>query len=191
VTTIVACAQDGAIFMGSDTLTNVYERPMRGAARKVIRMGVEGESDAALAGVAGDMGVLSLLQYQLQQLPAVPPASGYPSAAEQLNAWAYAVCRALSAAAVEAGIVEDGRMAASVLLGYRGRLWTLVHAALVHHDDGRAALGSGEGPAIGALDALLDKGFAPAEAVQEALQVAAWRDKHTAGPYAFEVLTGE
>jgi hypothetical protein len=87
------------------------------------------------------------------------------------QAWAMSVAVELNRWAVETGITQDGRMDGSVLLGWHGRLWTCSEVQAIPHPDGRAALGSGEGPAIGALDALLLMGCPLEEAVLSAAEI--------------------
>lgn len=105
------------------------------------------------------------------------------------RSWAAAIARAITELAVEQGFTENGRMDGNLLLGWNGRLWTITHGQAIFHVDGVAALGSGEGPAIGAMDALLDCDCdRPADVVVTAVRIAIERDKHSAGHVQLEVL---
>ncbi len=60
----------------------------------------------------------------------------------------------------------------------------------IRHPDGVAAVGSGEGPAVGALDALTRCGVPPERAVAEAAQIAVERDQWSRPPVQHEFLPG-
>ncbi len=178
MTTVVAVAVGGAVFMAADSMTNVYERPVA-SARKIVRLAAgDGE---VLIGFAGDGGLPGALVANLK-------IDGQPAEGEDPQAWAWSVASATTEIGVEAGLVENGRLDGNLLLGWRGRLWTLVHRQAIPHPDGRGALGSGEGPAIGALDAFMAMGMEPAEAVTRAVQIGCNRDRYSGGPIRLEVL---
>jgi ATP-dependent protease HslVU (ClpYQ) peptidase subunit len=80
-----------------------------------------------------------------------------------------------------------------MLLGCNGRLWSLTHMHAIPHLDGVAAIGSGEGPAIGAVDALLPFTgppwqMLPAEVVFRAVRIGITRDRYSADPILVELL---
>lgn len=177
MTTVVACTRDGQVFMAADSLTNVYERPIYDGARKVRRIPV-GDGELLLA-VSGAGGIADAAQADLRP---EPPRD------DDLQAWAGYVAHLVTDIGQERGFVDDGHLDASLLLGYAGRLWTIAHGVAIPHPDGIAALGSGEGPAIGALDVLLDQGEAPAAAVLAAVHIGCGRDKHSAPPVYAECL---
>ena len=165
--------------MAADSMTNVYDRPIIGGCRKILRIAAgPGE---VLVGFCGDVGIPGLMASGLN-------VDEVPAGGEDPQPWADAVACAATGLAVAAGCVEDGRLAGSLLLGWDGRLWTLVHCGAVPHADGVAAVGSGEGPAIGALDAFLETGMAPGDAVRAAVLIGIRRDRHSAGPVQVEVL---
>ncbi|GAA3751026.1 hypothetical protein [Micromonospora maritima] len=180
MTTVVAAAVDGKVFMAADSATNVYERPVVGGIRKLLRLkaGALGE---VLLGVAGAGGLPGCIQASLQ-------IDSVPLEDEDVDAWAHAIACAITEIATEAGLLEDGSLSGSVLLGWNGHLWTLGHACACAHPDGRAAIGSGEGPAMGALDVLLDDGADPAYAVVRATQAGIRLDRFSEGPVNAEVL---
>lgn len=183
MSTVVACARDGHIWMAADTQTNIYNRPMY-SAQKIHRYRIGGHE--TLIGVTGN-GALSGLISSLTNPDVVPD---FP--ADKLPQFAYKVATAITKAAMDLGVVDDGTLDGALLLGCRGQLWTIFHAQAIHHPDGRAALGSGEGPAIGALDALLDLAdWEPAAAVQRAVEIAMNRDRHTGGVVQTEHLPAE
>ncbi|MGC4886680.1 hypothetical protein [Micromonospora sp. DT227] len=179
MTTVVACAVDGAVCMAADTMTNVYDRPIPGGARKILRLPAgDGE---VLIGVTGSGGLVGVVETLLK-------IDGEPRPDENPQRWAFTVARAVTALATDDGLLEDGTLDGSLLLGWNGHLWTLVHAMAVPHPDGRAALGSGEGPAIGALDALLDREVAPADAVVASVEIGCKRDRYSGLPIQVETL---
>ncbi|WP_047892560.1 hypothetical protein [Micromonospora sp. RV43] len=181
MTTVVAAAVDGTVYMAADTMINVYDRPIPGGARKIVRLPAgDGE---VLIGVTGSGGLIGVVESLLK-------IDGEPGPDEDPQQWAFTVAKAVTELAAEAGLYEDGRMDGSLLLGWKGRLWTLVHACAVPHHDGRTALGSGEGPAIGALDALLDRDVPPETAVVDAVHIGCKRDRFSGLPIQVELLPG-
>lgn len=179
MTTLAAVARYGVVHMASDSMTNVYDRPILGVP-KIVRLPA-GPDAEMLIGVCGDGAMIELLRSDLK-------VDGAPRPGEGLQPWATAVARAATDLAVSAVLVEDGRMSGSLVLGFAGQLWTIVHGQAVPHRDGVAAIGSGEGPAIGAMDALLGRGVDPVEAVVTAVQIAIARDRYSGGDVQLEVL---
>lgn len=182
MTTVIAAAADGVVYMAADTLTNVYDRPIVGSIHKIIRVPFTDGSGEALVAFAGN--------------GALPGAIGAglkikrgPKGGKDPQPWAYAVACAITQLAVEAGLVESGCLDGIALLGWGGHVWTVFHGGALLHPDGRAAIGSGEGPAIGALDALLSVGESPADAVVRAVEIAVDRDKHSGLPLQLEILS--
>jgi len=170
--------------MAADSMINIYERPVVGGARKVRRLKAGGGE--ALVGAAGTSGILAVVG-NLLTLPD-PPAAG-----EDPAPWAEAVALQATRLAVEHSLLDDGRMDCTLLLGWAGRLWTLSHATAIPHPDGIAALGSGEGPALGAIDAMLalHPDMPPQELLGRALKIATRRDRDTAGPVWLELLPAD
>jgi ATP-dependent protease HslVU (ClpYQ) peptidase subunit len=181
MTTLVAAAQDDLIVMAADTMTNVYDRPIIGGAKKIRRLKVGG-SPNALVGFAGCGGLVAAATHiTIDETPD-------PTDDVACQEWAMQVAVQLNRWAVETGITQDGRMDGSVLLGWHGRLWTCSEVQAIPHPDGRAALGSGEGPAIGALDAFLACGKPLGEAVLAAAQVGVSRCRYSEAPIQVELL---
>lgn len=82
-------------------------------------------------------------------------------------------------------------MDGTVLLGYAGRLWTLTHAqAIAHEEPCVAALGSGEGPAMGAMHVFLRAGCEASIAVVEAVKIGILLDRNSGGDVRHEALIG-
>lgn len=199
MTTVLGIALDGVVFMAADTGSNVYERPIVNAVRK-IRL-VDLRRGQILLGVTGHGGLPDVLTASLNSTdtPALRRTAA-PGNQADAQAWAHAVAAAVTDLAVGAGFVEGGQMAGSVLLGYDGRLWTLCHNTAIPHPDGVAAVGSGEGPAMGAADAYLQMHAAnrlgrfahPQGAgrwiVDAAVRIAVARDKHSALPVQVQTL---
>lgn len=178
MTTVLAAVDGASVVMGADSCTNVYARPIPGSVTKIVRMDA-GDRDVLL-GVAGDGGIPALLS--TLRLPDAPE-DGEPT-----GLWASQVAMLISRAAVEAGLCEDGRMDSHLVLGFAGQVWTLTHGQAIAHPDGRAAVGSGEGPAIGALDALLLTGMDAPSAVRLGVEIACRRDRYSMQPIQLEVL---
>lgn len=182
MTTVVACAVDGTVVMGADTCTNVYERPILNGAQKIVRLSA-GDGDEVLLGVAGGGGLVGVLEAGLKLKAA-------PGDGENPQPWAHAVAVAVYELARDGGLLDGGQLDGHLILGWRGRLWTIAHSVAIPHPDGRAAIGSGEGPAIGALDVLLDRGVPAGEAVYEAVTVGCRRDRYSEPPIQMELLGG-
>lgn len=175
MTTVAALAADGRVFMAADSCTNVYERPIVGGAHKIRR--VPAGVGSALLGFCGDGGLADTVAADLK-LDAEPSESD-----EDRQSWASAVARAVTDLAVGAGFIEDGRLSGTLLLAWRGYLWTLSHAHAIPIPDGVAAIGSGEGPAMGALDVLRElPTVSPAAAVRRAVEIACARDRYSMPP---------
>jgi ATP-dependent protease HslVU (ClpYQ) peptidase subunit len=179
MTTIAAAAQDGAVYMAADTMTNVYDRPIYGA-RKIRRLTIgDDEALIAFAGSGAMIGVVGGLVIDPEQIDE-----------DDDHVTAQALAVAVSELAVERGIVEDGKMDGTALLGYRGRLWTLTHMQSIAHDEPHlAALGSGEGPAMGAMTALIGRCYEPGQAVIDAVRIAIRLDRYSGGEVYAEMVS--
>lgn len=180
MTTVAALARDGHVWMAADSMINVYERPIPGGCRKIRR--TKAGDGEALIGVAGTSGLVALTGMLNLDSP--------PDAGEDPQPWAETVAVQVTRLAVEHSLLDDGVMDGTLLLGWYGRLWTISHATAIPHGDGVAAAGSGEGPAIGAVDTLLAVApdMPPAEVVTRAVAVAVARDRHSAAPVQLECL---
>lgn len=174
--------------MAADTCTNIYERPMPNAAKKILSL--PAGDDQILLGICGDGGLVGELAANLK-------VDGAPSAdatIENVQAWAHAVAKAITQIATEAGMVENGKLDSHLLLGWRGKLWTLTHMMAIPHPDGIGAIGSGEGPAIGALDAFVSMAADgaieddPGKFVSLAAKIGVSRDRYSAEPVVVTVL---
>lgn len=181
MTTVVALARDGAVAMAADTCINVYERPIVGGAHKLLRLGV-GASEALLgfAGEGAGPGIVATMWN----------VGVHPDDDEDPQSWANDIAIAVTTWLKNAGLVRDERIDATMLFGWRGRLWTLTHMVAIPHDDGVAAIGSGEGPAIGAVDAMLAVGadLSSAEIVSRACSIGIRRDRYSDGPVEVHLL---
>ncbi len=181
MTTLMGLAVDGMVFMAADSQVSLFERPMPGAVRKILRMPV-GDGGEVLLGIAGD-GALAGLARRFLRIPSAPG----PDEADVTD-FAEQVAQGMSELARDHGIVEDGRMAGTLLLGWGGRIWTIVHSQAIPHRDGVAAAGSGGDAALGALDAFLSMGVSPGDAVVRAVMIAVGRDINSAPPISVELL---
>jgi ATP-dependent protease HslVU (ClpYQ) peptidase subunit len=164
--------------MGADSATNVYDRPIIDGARKLRRLQV-GAADC-LIGCCGAGGMADVIGYRLGEM--------LPTDVDDIDRWAAGVAWAANALCIEVGLTEGGRQDGSLLLGYAGRLWVLSEVQAIRIPDGVCALGSGEGPAMGVLDVLLEQGSDPGCAVEKAVEIAIHRDRHSQGPVYLEHL---
>jgi ATP-dependent protease HslVU (ClpYQ) peptidase subunit len=166
--------------MAADSLVNVYDRAVPAGARKIRRVKA-GRSEALVAG-AGHSGILAAIsRLNLETEPANQ---------DDAQRWAESVAVQATRLAVDLSLLDDGTMNGTVLLGWGGRLWTISHATAIPHADGIAAIGCGEGLAIGAIDALLDAGLqiTPTDLVVRAVTLAIARDGYSEPPIQFEAL---
>lgn len=181
VTTVVGLARDGAVYMAADSMTNAYERPISNGARKILRLPAGGNGEA-LIGVTGSGGLPGVIAAELKIFEA-------PSEDQDPQPWAHTIARDITKLALDSSLAEDGHMSGTVLFGWGGRLWTLTHAMAIPHEDGIAAVGSGEGPAIGAVDALLVAGMTDLpQIVARAVAIGINRDRCSGGPIQVEML---
>lgn len=185
MTTVVALAQDGNVHMAADTTTNVYDRPIFGV-RKICRVEILGIR--ALIGVSGDGAFCHLLPVAINASEsALLRDKTVRSAGDSDTHIAHTIAEALTELAVARGLVDDGRMNGNFLLGFKGQLWTLVHQQAIAHPDGLAAIGSGEGPAMGCLWALATREgggrlpMTPGLAVTYACRAAIRFDRYSGG----------
>ncbi len=187
MTTIVAAARHGSVWMAADSLVSVCERPLPGAVRKILRLPVgepgPGQGEALL-GVAGD-GALCGLFRQLVRFGEVG-ATGTPVGDAQ--SWADRDAWMLTGIAREHGVLDNDRMDGMLLLAHAGQLWTVVHSQALPHPDGLAAVGSGADAALGAVTAFLRTGTSPWRSVAEAVDIAIRFDINSAGPVQSEEL---
>lgn len=180
MTTIAALAVDDLTVVGADSLTNVYDRPIP-AARKIRRLTCAKGGDLLLA-FCGAGALCDLIEAKLG-------VDALPTRDEDPQPWAAAIAWAVSDLAFDARLTDGGQMDGSILLAAVGHLWTLSNYGAIYHPDGVAALGSGEGPAIGALDVLRQTpGLEPREAVERAVRIGIGRDKNSGLPVQMELL---
>lgn len=181
MTTVVALADQRGVWMAADTLTNIYDRPVRGWARKILRLPVGELGGEVLFGISGNSGMASMARSVW--------GDGFPDPPDdpdEAQLWAEDISSALTKPMIEAGMVEEGRLDGNFLLGYPGGLWTLQHHLAIWCPEGRGAVGSGEGPGIGALDALLTFDVPPCRAVEMAAAIACSRDRWSGLPLQIE-----
>lgn len=181
MTTILAVATEAGVLMAADSMTNVYDRPIPGAVKKIRRIKVgTGEALFAVCGVGGLAAAADHLDIDTE------PDLGDEDA---VQSWANEIAASVQLWAAQVGLVNEGRMDGSILFAWRDRLWTISEVQAIPHPDRRAALGSGEGPALGAFDALVDvAGLKPHDAVYHAMRIAIDRDRNSGDPIQIELL---
>ncbi len=180
MTTVAAIARNGAVHMAADCQTNVYDRPVSCGVPKIVRLWLDGEE--VLIGFSGDGAMPGLIAAEL------PAAVKRPQPGTSPDSWATTVARAITTIAAANGCTCEGRMDSHMILAWRGSVWSINHMMAVTHSDGIAAIGSGEGPAMGAMDAFLASNVHPAHAVRQALHVAVSRDRYSGLPIVCERL---
>lgn len=180
MTTVAALTHGGAVWMAADSLVSVYDRPVN-SFRKIRR--IPAGTGEVLIGGSGAAGMASAITADLK-------IDAEPAPDQDPQLWAEAIAHAITSLAFDHHQTDDGRMDAHLILGWNGNVWTIGNGVAVHHPDGVAAAGSGEGPAIGAIDTLRAEraDWPPHKVVEYAVKVAISRDKHSAHPIHTEHL---
>lgn len=182
MTTVLGYAAGGWVFMGADSRTNIGDRTLDGAARKVMRLPCAGGE--VLVGVSGNAGMPGRIRAAWPQVAAPPDG-------DDVQEWAEEVAAALTQAMLDSAMTDgDGRMESEFLLAAAGRLWTVYHHAAIPHADGMAAVGTGGPLALAALDVLLEQGLEPEAAVRRAVDTAIRLDMWSGYPMQLEQLPG-
>lgn len=182
MTTVVAYARDGHTVMAADSMINIYDRPVAGFAKIDRRQTTSGDG-CYLLGFAGEGAGPSILRAHstVECLPDLTDET-------DRNAWANTVAQAVTDTYAEHLLLDDGRMGSNLILAVRGHVWTITHQQAIPHPDGYAAIGSGEGPAIGALHALITHGSHPVDAVVQACETGIRFDRYSGGKVTLAVL---
>ncbi len=186
MTTVIGFARDGVVYMAADSQVSLCERPMP-TVNKILRLPVGTRGAELLLAVAGDGALASLARrfLKFEGEPDLRDENDLVDFTDQL-----AIC--MGELAREHGALDEGRMAGMLLLGFAGRLWTVLHSNVVPHPDGLAAVGSGGDAALGAMDAMLAMGrveqVGPADCVVKAVLIAIGRDVNSSAPVHVEVL---
>jgi ATP-dependent protease HslVU (ClpYQ) peptidase subunit len=180
VTTVAALARDGAVYMAADSSVNIYDRAISGGVKKIRRIKT-GDAEI-LIGCSGNAGLPGVVDGRLK-VDAVPTDGQDP------QPWADAIAFAVTSLAAEHHLFDDGSLDGHLILGWGGRVWSINTSVAVAHADGIAAIGSGEGLAVGAIDALLANTDAdPPRIVTEAVMIACRRDRYSEPPIQVEYL---
>ncbi|SDT74293.1 hypothetical protein [Actinoplanes derwentensis] len=180
MTTVVGLAGPAGVWMAADSRTNVYDRPVGGAV-KILRMPLDGDQ-VVLVGFSGNAGMPGLARRVWREDLRLP------TRGDGLQQWCDEIASLFTEPMVAAGMSDAGLLDGNFLLGVPGAgdlpstLWTIGHHMAIRHHDDRGAVGSGEGPAIGALDALLALGTEPSAAVHQACMIAISRDRWSGRP---------
>lgn len=174
MTTVAALAYGGDVWMVGDTATTLRGNRLAGSLRKVLQFSV-GDDTSALLGVSGDGALAHLAQRVLADVAAP---------GRDVDAWAHRIASVLTLVAVRNGLVDDGRIAGTMLLGYAGKLWALTHHQALPIPDGYTAVGSGGDIALGVLAAMAPQVNGPhiaVKVVRDAVLIAGRFDLHTDG----------
>jgi ATP-dependent protease HslVU (ClpYQ) peptidase subunit len=182
LTTILAVADEGWLYMAGDTYTRMYDRSCVDGLTKVHRLTfTDAPGEHVLMGGAGYSSA-GLAFASLPELLGPVPA---PDA--DLRQWAGHVSRRVFRFLAKELLDDaDGDVSrCAYLIGYREKLFTIVHNGAIAHPDGVAALGSGEGVAIGAYLALkhADWGTNSRARVEQAMRLACTVDGHSNLPF--------
>lgn len=181
MTTVVGYARGQHTILAGDSATNVYDRPVISAV-KVRRYRTTSGDGSYLLGFAGDGAGPAIVSrhHSVERLP------NFADRADR-DGWAAAIGTAITEAYTDHLLLSDGRMDSNLLLAARGHLWTITHHQAIPHPDGLGAIGSGEGPALGALHALLARGEHPVDAVVQACKVGILLDRYSDAPVRLAV----
>ena len=181
MTTVVALVTAGAAWMAADTTTNVYDRPVV-SAKKICRLET-GDGSEVLIGFAGEGAgpAIARRHLSIEERPSL-------DAPGDCDDWANAVASAITELYVDRGMVDGQRIDGTIVLAIPGHLWTITHHQAIRHPDGMAAIGSGEGPALGALHALTSSSWEPGEAMRKACEIGILLDRFSGGPVDLEHL---
>lgn len=175
MTTIVGYARGRHTLMAADAVTNVYDRPVY-SAEKILSCTTVGKDGSYLLGFAGEGAGPSVIRRR-HSVACMPD---FTDQADR-NGWAASIASAVTEIFLEHQLVDQQRIDGTALLAAGGFLWTLTHHQAIAHPDGMAAIGSGEGPALGALHALIGAGRTPAKAVLKACEVGILLDRYSGG----------
>lgn len=182
MTTVVAFARYGAVHMASDSMANVYDRPIYDITKIIVLRG------DVILGFAG-AGALPMLMRDKLHIEALKA----EASAQDTQAWADNIARQICRLAADHLLTNtDGVFDGSAILGHNGHVWTIAHMAAIPHTDGIAAIGSGEGPAIGALDYYAMSATAGDDiecVMRTAVEIAIVRDKHSGGNIQYSCVT--
>lgn len=184
MTTVLALAEGGRAWMCADSRTNVGDRVVDGAARKIMRLPYDGGE--LLIGLSGNAGMSGPIRADWPAGIAAPPTDH-----TSLQEWAEEISAVLTQSMIDSAMVDsDGRMESEFLLAAAGRVWTIYHHAAIPHFDGRAAVGSGGPMALAALAVLLAEpiGMPRSAAVSRAVDTAVELDMWSGRPLMIEVL---
>lgn len=176
MTTVAALARDDQVWMAADSYQTAFGVPVPGTARKIRRY--RSDSAELLLGISGSGALATMLDADLDL-----PELGTPNP-DDLEPWVGRLVRKVTALAKAGDVDEWG-----VLLGFRGRLWTLRANQPILHPDGVAGIGSGSDTAVGAADVLLEHSDLPPEKlILRAVEIGVHRDHNSAGPIQVEHL---
>ncbi len=185
MTTVIGFARGGVVYMAADSQVSLCERPMP-TVNKILRLPVGDGGAELLLAVAGD-GALASLARRFLKFESVPGPDE-----DELTDFVDQIAIGMGELAREHGALDEGRMAGMLLLGFAGRLWTVLHSNAVPHPDGLAAAGSGGDAALGAMDAMLAMGrvdqVGPTDSVVKAVLIAIGRDINSGAPVTVEIL---
>lgn len=181
MTTVAAFVDDGKVFMAADSCATVYDRHIRGV--KKIRRYETVSGEQFLIGYAGITAIADCAESSLQIV-----VSTHSSDMIMLNKFAFGIAKIISGVAIDCNITENGRLDATCLLAYRGNVWTISHMGAIHHENGIAAIGSGEAYAIGAMYALHSRSAPGPFVASEAVGIAIHNDIYSGGDVNIETL---
>ncbi|HLZ20718.1 MAG TPA: hypothetical protein VKQ30_01160 [Ktedonobacterales bacterium] len=184
MTCVVGVVQDGVVYVGADSASvsgqylNVLTR------RKVFRL------DDMLIGVAGSLRLAQLVRYRL--LSSKPPhRADLDTEAFLATDFMDALRQCLKDGGhVQVSNTSDEETDSSLLVGYRGRLFTIDETFTVCETQcGYIAIGSGQEPAMGALFATHDED--PMARLVIALHAAEAFNTCVRGPFTYECLSAQ
>lgn len=190
MTVLVGLARNGRVTIGADTANTIANSHVYGT-RKAGKLRANGAlRDQSLVAVTGN-GALLPLAMSLDTTDYVGGDADFGQyVAEKLTAAAFRAEPRLIIQYPDKGEQIDG----NVMLGYRGRLWTLLTNQAHEHTDGIATLGVGRELALGYLTGALHhrpQAWSDTDVVDAAVRFTChhepWCGIDESGPYVLEL----
>lgn len=174
MTVIAAIARDGNVIMGSDSVASCAGSFVYKGEGKIVEIVAAG-GDRVLIAAAGNAAVPSVIKRHLK-IDGVPALDDSDEAADD---WAAAIAQAITellAGCTPSLIVSSPDDAdaidGTIALAWRGHLWMMCTHTAIRPSNGILSIGSGMDVAVGAMNAALQFGAMPLDAVITAVKLA-------------------
>lgn len=174
MTVIAAIAKDGNVIMGSDSAASCAGSFIYKGEGKIAELIATG-GDRVLVAAAGNAAILSVIKRDLK-IEGTPPVDADDEAADE---WATAVAQAITGILADCSpsllSSSDGdatSLDGTIALAWRGHLWMVFTHTALRPSNGILSIGSGMDVAIGAMNAALQFGAKPYDAITSAVELA-------------------